>query len=110
MFRASIEKYLEGATRPSLRPIFGHVPACGGPERGSLASRVTANRPRSPYPFDERITLWVKYIDRRQRIGPLVTVEEWAVRIFWQSFVDASVNAPYIALLSEYLNQIAAPG
>ena len=32
------------------------------------------------------------------------------MRIFWQSFVDASVNAPYIARLSEYLNQIAAPG
>src|ERR1700757_5381222 len=33
-----------------------------------------------------------------------------AMRIFWQSFVDASVNAPYMALLSEYLNNIAAPG
>ena len=32
------------------------------------------------------------------------------MRIFWQSFVDASVNAPYMALLSEYLNNIAAPG
>src|SRR6516164_9795797 len=32
------------------------------------------------------------------------------MRIFWQSFVDASVNAPYMALLSEYLNKIAAPG
>src|SRR5678815_2868417 len=33
-----------------------------------------------------------------------------AMRIFWQSFVDASVNAPYMARLSEYLNNIAAPG
>jgi Asp/Glu/hydantoin racemase len=32
------------------------------------------------------------------------------MRIFWQSFVDASANAPYMAGLSEYLNQIAAPG
>jgi allantoin racemase len=32
------------------------------------------------------------------------------MRIFWQSFVDASVNAPYMARLSEYLNKIAAPG
>src|SRR5579859_4559196 len=32
------------------------------------------------------------------------------MRIFWQSFVDASANAPYMALLSEYLNNIAAPG
>jgi allantoin racemase len=32
------------------------------------------------------------------------------VRIFWQSFVDASVNAPYMASLSQYLNEIAAPG
>lgn len=32
------------------------------------------------------------------------------MRIFWQSFVDASVNAPYMALLSEYLNNIAASG
>lgn len=28
------------------------------------------------------------------------------MRIFWQSFVDASVNAPYMARLSEYLNTI----
>src|SRR5215510_191481 len=32
------------------------------------------------------------------------------MRVFWQSFVDASVNAPYMARLSEYLNSIAAPG
>ena len=32
------------------------------------------------------------------------------MRIFWQSFVDASAKAPYMAGLSEYLNQIAAPG
>jgi Asp/Glu/hydantoin racemase len=32
------------------------------------------------------------------------------MRIFWQSFVDASVNAPYMARLAEYLNGIAAPG
>ena len=32
------------------------------------------------------------------------------MRIFWQSFVDASVNAPYMARLSEYLNNIAASG
>ena len=32
------------------------------------------------------------------------------MRIFWQSFVDASVNAPYMASLSQYLNEIAAPG
>jgi len=32
------------------------------------------------------------------------------MRIFWQSFVDASINAPYMALLSDYLNTIAAPG
>lgn len=32
------------------------------------------------------------------------------MRIFWQSFVDASVNAPYMARLSEYLNSIAASG
>lgn len=32
------------------------------------------------------------------------------MRIFWQSFVDASVNAPYLRKLSVYLNEIAAPG
>jgi Asp/Glu/hydantoin racemase len=32
------------------------------------------------------------------------------MRIFWQSFIDGSVNAPYMALLGEYLNRIAAPG
>jgi Asp/Glu/hydantoin racemase len=32
------------------------------------------------------------------------------MRIFWQSFVDVSANAPYMALLSAYLNKIAAPG
>jgi allantoin racemase len=32
------------------------------------------------------------------------------MRIFWQSFVDASANAPYMAGLSDYLNEIAAPG
>jgi allantoin racemase len=32
------------------------------------------------------------------------------MRIFWQSFVDASANAPYMARLSEYLNEIAASG
>src|SRR5919197_560916 len=32
------------------------------------------------------------------------------MRIFWQSFVDASVNAPYMALLADCLNNIAAPG
>jgi allantoin racemase len=32
------------------------------------------------------------------------------LRIFWQSFVDASANAPYMARLADYLNEIAAPG
>jgi allantoin racemase len=32
------------------------------------------------------------------------------VKIFWQSFVDATINAPYMKLLSDYLNDIAAPG
>ena len=32
------------------------------------------------------------------------------MKIFWQSFVDASINAPYMKRLSEYLNGIAAPG
>ncbi len=32
------------------------------------------------------------------------------MKIFWQSFVDASSNAPYLAKLSSYLNEIAAPG
>ncbi|MGI6247518.1 MAG: aspartate/glutamate racemase family protein [Pseudochelatococcus sp.] len=32
------------------------------------------------------------------------------MRIFWQSFVDASASAPYMARLQEYLNGIAAPG
>ena len=32
------------------------------------------------------------------------------MNIFWQSFVDASINAPYMARLSEYLSKIAAPG
>jgi len=32
------------------------------------------------------------------------------MRIFWQSFVDFSNNAPYLRGLSDYLNRIAAPG
>lgn len=32
------------------------------------------------------------------------------MRIFWQSFVDKAVNAPYLDKLSTYLNAIAAPG
>ena len=32
------------------------------------------------------------------------------MRIFWQSFVDASVNGPYLRKLSAYLNTVAAPG
>ena len=32
------------------------------------------------------------------------------MRIYWQSFIDAQSNPDYMALLSGYLNQIAAPG
>ena len=32
------------------------------------------------------------------------------MRIFWQSFIDASANAPYMQRLNGYLNEIAAPG
>lgn len=32
------------------------------------------------------------------------------MKIFWQSFVDVSNNAPYMRGLAEYLNRIAAPG
>ena len=32
------------------------------------------------------------------------------MRIWWQSFVDAAQNAPYLARLATYLNAIAAPG
>lgn len=32
------------------------------------------------------------------------------MRVLWQSFVDATQNAPYLKRLSAYLNQIAAPG
>src|ERR1700758_3844949 len=32
------------------------------------------------------------------------------MRIFWQRVVDATANAPYMAGLSDYLNEIAAPG
>lgn len=32
------------------------------------------------------------------------------MRIFWQSFVDKSINAPYLHRLSDYLHSIAAPG
>src|SRR5512140_3602512 len=32
------------------------------------------------------------------------------MRIFWQSFVDASLNKPYLVKLTTYLNAIAAPG
>ena len=32
------------------------------------------------------------------------------MKIFWQSFVDATINAPYMRRLSDYLNGIAAPG
>jgi len=32
------------------------------------------------------------------------------MKIWWQSFVDASASASYMARLSEYLNGIAAPG
>ena len=32
------------------------------------------------------------------------------MKIFWQSFVDASLNAPYLTKLASYLNEIAAPG
>ncbi|WP_407165178.1 aspartate/glutamate racemase family protein [Bradyrhizobium sp. ORS 111] len=33
-----------------------------------------------------------------------------AVRIFWQSFVDRTTSASYMARLATYLNEIAAPG
>jgi len=32
------------------------------------------------------------------------------MKIWWQSFVDASASASYMALLSDYLNSIASPG
>jgi Asp/Glu/hydantoin racemase len=32
------------------------------------------------------------------------------VKIWWQSFIDASASAAYIARLTEYLNSIASPG
>ena len=32
------------------------------------------------------------------------------MRIFWQSFVDSTINAPYMRRLSGYLNSIAASG
>jgi Asp/Glu/hydantoin racemase len=32
------------------------------------------------------------------------------VRIFWQSFVDSTASAAYMAKLASYLNEIAAPG
>lgn len=32
------------------------------------------------------------------------------MRIYWQSFIDASASAPYMARLAAYLNAIAAPG
>ena len=32
------------------------------------------------------------------------------MRLFWQSFVDATRNAAYLERLSDYLNEIAAPG
>ncbi|MBM3679404.1 MAG: hypothetical protein FJW96_16250 [Actinobacteria bacterium] len=32
------------------------------------------------------------------------------MRIWWQSFVDPTQNAPYLARLAEYLNEIADPG
>ena len=32
------------------------------------------------------------------------------MKIFWQSFVDEGLNAPYLIKLSSYLNEIAAPG
>ncbi|MCK8779778.1 aspartate/glutamate racemase family protein [Rhizobium sp. NTR19] len=32
------------------------------------------------------------------------------MRIFWQSFIDATASAAYMARLSEYLNAIAEPG
>ena len=32
------------------------------------------------------------------------------MRIYWQSFVDSTASAPYMARLATYLNDIAAPG
>lgn len=32
------------------------------------------------------------------------------MRLFWQSFIDATASAPYMTRLSEYLNSIAEPG
>ena len=32
------------------------------------------------------------------------------MRIFWQSFVDSTTSAAYLAKLADYLNEIAAPG
>ena len=32
------------------------------------------------------------------------------MRIWWQSFVDPSQNAPYLARLASYLNEIAERG
>jgi len=32
------------------------------------------------------------------------------MRIYWQSFIDATASAPYLARLTEYLNSIATPG
>jgi allantoin racemase len=33
-----------------------------------------------------------------------------AMRIYWQSFIDRTMNGAYFALLSEYLTRIASPG
>lgn len=43
--------------------------------------------------------------DRRSLLNGI-----FALRIFWQSFVDQATSAPYLARLAVYLNDIAAPG
>jgi len=45
-----------------------------------------------------------------QASEPFPSEQDRAVRIFWQSFVDASASASYLERLKAYLNDIAAPG
>jgi Ohr subfamily peroxiredoxin len=51
----------------------------------------------------------LKYIQPPTTDHPMTVRGKRTMRIFWQSFVDASVNAPYMALLSPAIAGRAGP-
>ena len=70
---AAAEKYLCGA-RNRAGSLFWSLFRVQWAIALSPASRVTAIRPIGLWAFDERISLWLKYIRRRPTTDPPVTI------------------------------------